>query len=79
MKRHVSSAREDAPDPRGCVQPRTVTVCVTTLRKRATFGRGVLDAAMSAPIAGCITKNGATSVMELTSQRFPSRSGLASA
>jgi len=39
---------------------------VTTLRNRATFGRGVLDAAMPAPIAGCISKNGATSVAELT-------------
>ena len=47
-------------------KPTPYTVCVTTLRNRAMFGRGVFDAAIPAPIAGCITKNGAMSVTELT-------------
>ena len=40
-------------------------VCVTALRTRAALGRGVFDAAIPAPMAGCITKKGATSVTQL--------------
>ena len=38
------------------------TAWFVMLRRRAMFGFGVFDAATPAPMAGCITKNGATTV-----------------
>ena len=38
------------------------TVWAMTLRRRDAFGFGVFEAAIPAPMPGCITKNGAISV-----------------
>lgn len=46
--------------------PDRVDRAVTSARRRATCGCGVLEAAIPAPMAGCITKNGATRVTRAT-------------